>query len=117
MATGGKARGRVALIHPRPAVAFFVNMEAVLSGRHPEILGVITMPAAPSAKNTVPSGASTPVALIELIVAVAVAAAAGVPAKTQLAANKLKIAFKKSRMRAPVPSSAPLLGGNLEFPS
>ena len=35
MATGGKARGRVALIHPRPAVAFFVNMEAVLSGRQP----------------------------------------------------------------------------------
>jgi hypothetical protein len=36
-----------------------------------------------------------PVALIELIVAVAVAAAARVPAKSALATNKLKITFEK----------------------
>jgi hypothetical protein len=72
---------------------------------------VITRPVALSVKITVPKGAPTPVALIELIVAVAVAAAAGVPAKRKLATNILKIAFKKSRMLAPPPSSARLLGG------
>jgi hypothetical protein len=30
MATGSKARSRFALIHPRPAVTFFVNMKPVL---------------------------------------------------------------------------------------
>jgi hypothetical protein len=39
---------------------------------------VITRPVALSVKITVPKGAPTPVALIELVVAVAVAAAAGV---------------------------------------
>jgi hypothetical protein len=53
----------------------------------------------------------TPLALIELIAAVAVAAVAGVPAKRKLATNIIKIAFKKSRMLAPSPSSAGLLGG------
>ena len=71
---------------------------------------MITKPVVLSVKITVPKVAPTPVALIELIVAVAVAAAAGVPAKRKLAMNRLKIAFKKSRMLAPFPSSAHLLG-------
>jgi hypothetical protein len=48
--------------------------------------------------------------VIELIVAVAVAAAAELPAKRKLATNRLKIAFKKSRMLVPPPSFARLLG-------
>jgi hypothetical protein len=64
-----------------------------------------------SVKITVPRGVPTPLALIELIVAVAVAAVAGVPAKRKLVTNILKIAFKKRRMLAPSPSSARLLGG------
>jgi hypothetical protein len=57
-------------------------------------LGVITKPVVLSVRVTVPKGVPTPLAVIELIVAVAVAAAAGVPAKRKLATNVLKIAFK-----------------------
>jgi hypothetical protein len=71
---------------------------------------VITKPVALSVNNTVPNDPPTPVALIELIVAVAVAAAAEVPAKRKLATKTLKIAFKKSRMLAPHPSSAGIRG-------
>ena len=39
MDTGSKARGRFALIIPRPAVTFFVNMKPVLPGRQPGKLG------------------------------------------------------------------------------
>jgi hypothetical protein len=79
-------------------------------GGNPESFGEITKPVALSVKIAVPRGVSTPLALIELTVAVAVAAVAGVPAKRKLATNILKIAFKKSRMLAPSPSSTRLLG-------
>ena len=72
---------------------------------------MITKPVVLSVKITVPKVAPTPVALIELIVAVAVAAVAGVPAKRKLATNILKNAFKKSRMLVSSPSSARLPGG------
>ncbi len=35
MASGGKACGRFALIHPRAAVALFMNMKPVLTRRQP----------------------------------------------------------------------------------
>jgi hypothetical protein len=59
---------------------------------------VITKPWVLSIKVTVPSGPLTPVALIALIVAVAVAApAVRVPTKRMLAANKLKVAIDLRR--------------------
>jgi hypothetical protein len=67
-------------------------------------LGVIIRPWALSIKLTVPKGPPTPVALIELIVAVAVAApAVRVATKRRTATNKLRIAidFKRKCIRVP----------------
>jgi hypothetical protein len=63
-------------------------------------LGVITTPPALSVKVTVPKDPPTPVALMELTVAVAAAApAVRVPTKRKLAANKLRTAIDLRRNR------------------
>jgi hypothetical protein len=77
VAAGGEACGRFPLIHPKPAVALVMKMKPVLSGRpNPQSFRVITRPSALSVKVTDPKGPPIPLAQIELIVAVAVAAPA-----------------------------------------
>ena len=105
MAACGEACCRFALIHPA-AVALFMNMKPAFSGRQPGELGAITTPPALSVKVTVPKDPPTPVALMELIVAVAVAAPAiRVPTKRKLATSKLRIVIELTRNC--IPSSCP----------
>ena len=99
VAAGGKARGRLSLIHAGPAVVLVVNMEPMLSGRQPGeqqrdhqcIRGCLPAPHHPQRRLT-------PVALIELIVAVSVAApTVRVPTKRKLAKSKLRVVVDLKR--------------------
>jgi hypothetical protein len=112
---GGEACGRFALIHPGPAVALVMNMKPVLSRGQPRELRRDHQAIGAVRKGHCPNGLPTPAALIELIVAVAVAARPiRVPTKRKLATSKLRIVIELTRNCMLVAPFARLLDGDCQ---